>query len=104
MMMTPDHVNGCFELAGAVLTWKNFAVYCRERSVSGVYWPGTGFWVAWGLWNLLYYTALDQPLSFLGGIALTGGSAAWLSFVAWDRLMARIDGQIDECVTLASGQ
>lgn len=94
-MLTPDTINGLFEAGGAVMTWSNFATYCREREVKGVYWPGQAFWVAWGLWNLIYYTALDQPLSFLGGIALTGGSAAWLAFVAWDKFMVGVDRRQD---------
>lgn len=96
MTIDPDVVNGCFEFAGAFLTWKNFAVYCRERMVAGIYWPGQAFWVGWGLWNLFYYTALHQPLSYMGGIALTGGTAAWLAFVAFDKWMRWLDSQQEE--------
>lgn len=95
-MPTPDQINGTFELCGAFFTWSNFAAYCKARELKGVYWPATAFFTLWGLWNLYYYPAIGQPLSFLGGIALTGGSAAWLTYVLVDKAVARLDRSIDE--------
>lgn len=95
-MLTPDWINGAFEFCGAFFTWSNFVVYCRERELKGVYWPATAFFTVWGLWNLFYYPAIGQPVSFVGGIFLTGGSAAWLTYVLIDKAVARMDTSIDE--------
>lgn len=86
--MTPDIVNGCFELVGAYFTWANFRAYHRVRKLQGVYWPTTGFFTAWGVWNLFYYPSIGQPLSFLGGCVLMLGNAAWIGLVLKDKLRA----------------
>jgi hypothetical protein len=80
--MNNDLVNGLFELLGAFLTWRNFAQLMRDREVKGVYWPTTFFFLVWGIWNLYYYPSLGQWLSFLAGIILCAGNAAWV-FLAW---------------------
>lgn len=95
-MLTPDQINGSFELAGAYFTWSNFAAYYKARELVGVYWPATAFFTLWGLWNLYYYPAIGQPLSFSGGIALTSGSLAWLVLVLWDKFTNKLDAEINE--------
>ena len=77
-MIWPDLINGGFELLGAVFTWRNYLQLRRDRRVAGVYWPTTAFFAAWGLWNLVYYPALAQWASFIGGIALVAGNVAWV--------------------------
>lgn len=94
-MQTFDLINGGFELCGAYFTWRNFAAYRRDRELAGVYWPTTAFFTVWGLWNLVYYPALGQELSFLGGLALVAGNLAWLAYVLWDKLMRKADAAID---------
>lgn len=75
--MIADIVNGAFEGLGAVFTWRNAAALYRDREIRGVYWPATFFFTAWGLWNLFYYPALGQWVSFAGGVALVLGNVAW---------------------------
>lgn len=86
--MTPDLINGCFEMVGAYFTWANFRTYFRVRELRGVYWPATAFFTAWGVWNLIYYPSIGQPLSFLGGCFLTLGNLAWIALVLWDKRKA----------------
>ena len=75
---TADLVNGGFEMAGAVLTWRNYVELKRAREIRGVYWPTQAFFAAWGLWNLAYYPMLGQWASFAGGVLLVAGNAAWV--------------------------
>jgi hypothetical protein len=77
--MTPDLVNGLFELAGAYFTWMNAYRLWKEREIKGVYWPTTAFFTAWGMWNLYYYPALNQWLSFYAGIVLVTGNVLWVA-------------------------
>jgi hypothetical protein len=76
--MSGDMMNGCFEAFGAVLTWRNALQLYRDRKISGVYWPATAFFAAWGLFNLWYYPSLDQWWSFAGGVVLVVGNIAWV--------------------------
>lgn len=76
--MNPDAINALFELVGSFMTWRNFVQLRRDRTVAGVYWPVTVFFSVWGLWNLWYYPALDQWLSFFAGIVLCAGNIAWV--------------------------
>lgn len=79
--MTPhqlDVVNGLFEVFGAVGTWANAYKLYVDKKVMGVFWGMFAFITLWGIWNLFYYSGLNQPLSFYGGILLTSGNAYWL--------------------------
>ncbi len=77
--MSPDVINGLFELFGSYFTWKNAWVLHAAKEVKGVYWPTWLFFTVWGLWNLFYYPALGQSFSFYAGIFLVAGNIAWVS-------------------------
>lgn len=77
-LAAPDLINGTFELFGAALTWRNYVELRRAREIRGVYWPTQAFFAAWGLWNLAYYPMLGQWASFVGGVLLVAGNAAWV--------------------------
>jgi len=47
--MSPDIVNGVFELLGAWFTWMNAYSLWKDRQIKGVYWPATVFFTAWGV-------------------------------------------------------
>lgn len=64
--MSPDVVNGAFELAGAIVIGRQCFHVLRDREVAGVRWTLPGFFWLWGLWNLFYYPSLQQPWSFAG--------------------------------------
>lgn len=64
--MSPDLVNACFELGGAALIWAN---------VRALY-------AAWGLWNVFYYPAIGQTLSFWAGLGVVAGNLTWCA-LAW---------------------
>lgn len=76
--MTFDLINALFELIGALLGWLNVRQLQRDKRVSGVYWPVTAFFAAWGYWNLLYYPALGQWISAAAGLLLALANTAWV--------------------------
>ncbi|MYM62354.1 hypothetical protein [Pseudomaricurvus sp. HS19] len=80
--MTPDIINGCFELLGAVFTWMNAWRLYQDRRLQGVYWPTCFFFTFWGLWNLYYYPTLDQWFSFYAGVLMVSGNVAWVVLLA----------------------
>jgi hypothetical protein len=77
-MINPDQINGGFEAIGAVLAWVNVYKLHKAKEIKGVFWPLTAFFSSWGIWNLYYYPALGQWLSFYGGLGLTLGNAVWV--------------------------
>ena len=76
--MTPDHVNGTLEFVGSLMLWANVYRLWRDKRTHGVTWYATGFFMAWGYWNLYYYPALDQWWSFYGGVSLVLANTIWL--------------------------
>lgn len=81
-MLNNDAINAFFELGGAVLIWLNVRRLHRDKMVRGVFWPVNVFYTAWGVWNVYYYPALGQTLSFWAGLGVVLGNAAWCA-LAW---------------------
>lgn len=76
--MSPDVLNCCFEVVGALLTGLSVRRIFLDRRVAGVsVWPVL-FFTSWGLWNLFYYGHLDQPWSRAGAGLLCAANVAWL--------------------------
>jgi len=80
-----DIVNAIFEIGGGLLIWINVNQIAKDKKVFGVHWAPTAFFFAWGVWNLFYYPSLDQYLSFIGGLVIVCGNAAYvyLLFKYW---------------------
>ena len=76
--MNPDVINGMFQLIGAGFTWANAWHLYQAKQIKGVYWPTLLFFTAFGLWNLFYYPMLGQWFSFVAGVFLVAGNAAWV--------------------------
>jgi len=76
--MSPDLINGLFEMVGSVMLWRNVLQLYRDKLVKGVHWNATAFFAAWGYWNLFYYPHLDQWYSFAGGVSIVIANTVWL--------------------------
>lgn len=76
--MTPDLFNGLFELVGGLFYLLNIRILLRDKVVQGVSLIPTAFFTSWGLWNLFYYSNLEQWYSFFGGIFLVIVNGTWL--------------------------
>ena len=81
--MTPDAINGTFELIGAVLMSMDIVRIYRDKEVSGVWWPARLFFLLWGVWNIYFYSYYDHFWSWIGGLAMTGVNAVWVCFVLY---------------------
>ena len=79
-MVYGDLINGTFELLGGLALWQNVRRIRQDRKLAGVDWKVTGFFTAWGFWNLFYYPSLHQWLSFAGGINIVIANAMWLGY------------------------
>lgn len=73
-----DLTNALFEMGGALVSLLSLRQLHRDRELRGVHPAPAVFFLLWGLWNVVYYPSLDQPLSTIGGAALVLVNAAWL--------------------------
>lgn len=79
--MTPDLINGLFELVGGVLLALNVRRLWIDREIAGISpWP-VAFFTSWGVWNLFFYPALGCWWSFAGGLLLVAANTAWLALL-----------------------
>lgn len=74
-----DLINASFEMGGAAMAWINVRQLLRDKSVSGIYWPTVLFFATFGIWNVVYYPALNQPLSAVAGVFLALGNIVWVA-------------------------
>jgi hypothetical protein len=79
--MTPDLVNGLFEMLGGLFVLNHCRAVLRDKAVAGVSIESTAFFSAWGAWNLYYYPHLDQWWSFAGGIVIVAANCCWVGLL-----------------------
>lgn len=79
--MNPDFINGAFELLGGAMILNHCRAVLRDKAVAGVSIASTGFFGAWGLWNLFYYPHLGQWWSTAGGAVIVAANFAWVSLL-----------------------
>jgi len=80
-----DMINGTFEFIGAIVSWRNVYQIYKDKFIAGVYWPATAFFGLWGLWNIFYYSGLNQTWSFCSGILLCLANLTWVSLYLYYR-------------------
>jgi hypothetical protein len=89
-MLTPDIINGSFEIGMTLTISRSVYRLYKEKRVKGwsswaVLWP-----TAWGFWNLYYYPHLNQPFSFIGGLFVVTVNSTWLALAFKYRKAANI--------------
>jgi len=81
--VSPDFVNGLFEMLGGAFILNHCRVLYRDKMVRGVSIISTAFFFAWGVWNLYYYPHLDQWWSFAGGLVIVLGNCLWVGMMLY---------------------
>ena len=89
-MMTNDLINGLFELLAALFVLNHCRVLLRDRAVAGVSILSTLFFTLWGCWNLHYYPALDQWLSFYGGLCIVIANTYYIALLVRFRALSKL--------------
>jgi uncharacterized membrane protein YfcA len=83
--MSPDLVNGLFEVSGSVFLWLNCWRLWKDKMVRGYSSLTTLFFSSWGFWNLYYYPHLEQWWSFAGGVSIVTANTVWLAMMLYYR-------------------
>lgn len=82
-MTLPDTVNGCFEILGAFFVSLNVRQIWRDKQSKGIHWLAVAFFTAWGYWNLYFYPAVGQWVSFVGGVGVVVVNTIWLALLCY---------------------
>lgn len=83
--MNPDRINALFELGAGLLLTLNVARLYKDKKLAGVSLFPTAWFNLWGAWNLHYYHALHQPLSWYAGWLVFAMNTAWVGMAVWYR-------------------
>lgn len=83
-----DLINSGFELAGGFFALNHCRVLFEDKETRGVSLVSAAFFASWGFWNLVYYTALTQPLSFYAAIFLSSANTVYMGMMVYYRHVA----------------
>lgn len=92
--MTPDQINGTFEVLGALFVLNHCRHVLRDGQVAGVSIASTVFFFAWGCWNIFYYPHLGQMWSLYGGVALAMANTFYIVLLVRFSMSPRVSPQI----------
>lgn len=76
-------MNGLFEFGGALFVLNHSRVLYLDKAVKGVSLVSIVYFLAWGLWNLIYYPSLGQFWSFVGGVGLVAANFIWTALFVY---------------------
>lgn len=81
--MRQDKINATLEYLGVFFALYNCVILIQDGGqVQGVSIASTGFFTAWGVWNLYYYRHLNQPASAVAAGGLVIANGCWLLLFA----------------------
>jgi len=76
-------LNALFEVTGGLLILLSIRKLYRDKRVAGVHWAPVTFFTTWGVWNLFFYPAIGQWLSFWGGLSVASVNFVWLAQIIY---------------------
>jgi len=81
--MSNDFINSSFMFLSSFVNCLNIIKIIKDKTVQGVDWRATVFFVLWGVWDFYYFPTLNQWWSFIGSFAMTIVNLVWLSLVLY---------------------
>jgi hypothetical protein len=89
--MVEWYVNALFELFAAVFVFVSVVKCYRDGSTKGVSLWTPGFFAMWGLWNLWYYPAVGDMLSFYAGMGVAAANLSWTGLIFYTNYVRKED-------------
>ena len=77
-MVLPDLINAIFNLSGGFFIGLNIRSILHHKCLKGTNIFTIIFFTSWGIWNLFYFSNLQQAISFYCGIVITLANIVWL--------------------------
>jgi len=79
--MNYDLINSLFEAFSSLFIFNHCRVLLKQKAVSGVSVLSVGFFAIWGVWNMFYYSHLNQILSFYFGMLVIVSNATYVILI-----------------------
>lgn len=79
--MSADLINGTIELLAGFFVLNHCRVLYAHKQARGGSMLSVAFFTLWGIWNLYYYPALNQPLSFVGAVFIVAANALYMGML-----------------------
>lgn len=73
-----DAINGAYELFAGFFILNHCRTLYEHKLVRGVSLISTVFFFTWGIWNMYYYSHLEQWASFYGGLIVSFANFLWI--------------------------
>lgn len=83
LTLTPDQINGLFELFGSLFILNHCRTLRKDMMVAGVSIISVVFFFAWGCWNIFYYPHLEQMWSFYGGLCIAAANTLYIGMLVY---------------------
>lgn len=78
MTITPDQINGLFEIVGSAFVLPSIIAIIKQKEVHGINWITQLFFTSWSIWNLYFYPSEELFSSFYGAVFLSLSQLIWL--------------------------
>ena len=79
--MSPDLINALFEVGGFLVICLSAYKCYENKSADGIHWALTSFFFIWGIWNLYFYPAVGQMLSFYAGCLIVLANMVYTALI-----------------------
>ena len=79
----PDLINGLFLLGGAFVICLSILKLRAQRQVRGIDWRHPAFFNFWGIYQLFFYTEINQSYSFAGAITTVSAGSVYLCMILY---------------------
>jgi uncharacterized membrane protein YfcA len=76
-----DLANACFEGGGSIFILNHARVLLQQKMVRGVSMLSVFFFSCWGVFNIFYYSHLEQQFSWYAGICVLLANTFYLSLI-----------------------
>lgn len=76
-----DFANACFEGFGSIFVLNHARVLMKHKIIRGVSVLSVAYFALWGVFNMFYYSHLEQAFSWYAGIAVLISNAFYLSLI-----------------------
>ena len=83
--MNADIISGLFGFFGGLFLFHNCGVLYKQKLVRGVSLFASAFFALWAIWNIYYFSQLDQPFCLIGSIISAVASTLWIGMAIYYR-------------------
>jgi len=77
-LISPDVINGLFQLGCAALELYDIRILRQDKAVRGLHWSTILFFIIWNCWSIAYYVLLSQWFSLFSDFILFCTNILWL--------------------------